>query len=59
MGDEAALLESMATGTLELGIVTSGPVVNCSQDMGVLDMPFLFGSSEDAYKVLDGEVGEE
>ena len=59
LGDEAALLESMATGTLELGIVTSGPFVNFSQDMGVLDMPFLFGSSEDAYKVLDGEVGQE
>ena len=59
LGDEAALLESMAAGTLEMGIVTSGPFVNFAPEMGVLDMPFLFGSSEDAYKVLDGEVGQE
>lgn len=59
LGDEAALLESMAAGTVDMGIVTSGPFVNFSADMGVLDMPFLFGSSEDAYKVLDGAVGQE
>lgn len=59
LGDEAALLESMAAGTLEMGIITSGPFVNFASEMGVLDMPFLFGSNEDAYKVLDGEVGQE
>ena len=59
LGDEATLLESMAAGELELGIVTSGPFINFSNDMGVLDMPFLFGSNEEAHKVLDGEVGQE
>lgn len=59
LGDETALLESMAAGTVDMGIITSGPFVNFSPDMGVLDMPFLFGSNEDAYKVLDGEIGQE
>ena len=59
LGDEAALLESMSTGTLDMGIVTSGPFVNFAPEMGVLDMPFLFGSSADAYTVLDGAVGQE
>lgn len=27
--------------------------------MGVLDMPFLFSSNEDAYKILDGGIGQE
>jgi tripartite ATP-independent transporter DctP family solute receptor len=27
--------------------------------MGVLDMPYLFGSNEQAYAVLDGEIGRE
>ena len=49
----------MAAGELEMGIVTSGPFVNYAPDMGVLDLPFLFGSSEEAYAVLDGEVGQE
>ncbi len=59
LGDEADMLASMAAGELELGIVTSGPFVNYAPEMGVLDLPFLFGSNEEAHAVLDGEVGQE
>lgn len=59
LGDERTMLESMQMGTLDLGIITSGPFVNFSADMGVLDMPFLFSSNEDVYKILDGEIGQE
>ena len=59
LGDEAAMLESMQIGTLDAGIITSGPFVNFAPDMGVLDMPFLFASNEQAYKILDGEIGQE
>ena len=61
LGDERTMLESMqmGTGTLDLGIITSGPFVNFSADMGVLDMPFLFSSNEDVYKILDGEIGKD
>jgi len=59
LGDERTMLESMQMGTLDMGIITSGPFVNFAPEMGVLDMPFLFGSNEDVYKVLDGEIGKE
>ena len=59
LGDEAAMLESMQIGTLDAAIITSGPFVNFAPDMGVLDMPFLFASNEQAYKILDGEIGQE
>ncbi|WP_317854155.1 TRAP transporter substrate-binding protein [Chakrabartyella piscis] len=59
LGDERTMLESMQMGTLDMGIITSGPFVNFVPEMGVLDMPFLFASNEEAYKVLDGEVGQE
>ena len=39
LGGERDMLESMQMDTLDMGIVTSGPFVNFSQDMGVLDMP--------------------
>lgn len=58
-GDERTMLESMQAGILDMGIITSGPFVNFVPEMGVLDMPFLFASNEEAYKVLDGEVGQE
>jgi len=59
LGGERDMLESMQMGTLDMGIVTSGPFVNFSQDMGVLDMPYLFANKEQAYAVFDGEVGRE
>ena len=59
LGDERTMLESMQMGTLDAGIITSGPFVNFVQEFGVFDMPFLFPNNEAAYKVLDGEIGKE
>ncbi len=59
LGDEAAMLESLQIGTLDAAIITSGPFVNFVPEMGVLDMPFLFSSNEQAYQILDGEIGQE
>lgn len=59
LGDERTMLEGMQMATLDMGIITSGPFVNFVPEMGVLDMPFLFASNEDAYTILDGEIGQE
>jgi len=59
LGGESDMLDSMSMGMLDMGIITSGPFVNFSEMMGVLDMPFLFASNEEAYEVLDGEIGKE
>ena len=53
LGGERDMLESMQMGTLDMGIVTSGPFVNFSSDMGVLDMPYLFENKEQAYSKND------
>ena len=57
LGDERTMLEGMQMGTLDMGIITSGPFVNFVPEMGVLDMPFLFTNNEEAYQILDGEIG--
>lgn len=59
LGDESTMLDSMTMGMLDMGIITSGPFVNFSEMMGVLDMPFLFANNEEAYEILDGEIGKE
>lgn len=59
LGGERDMLESMQIGTLDMGIITSGPFINFSSAMGVLDMPYLFANNEEAYKILDGEIGKE
>lgn len=59
LGDERTLLEGMQMGTVDMGIITNGPVANFVEEIAVFELPFLFGSPEDAYKVLDGPVGKE
>lgn len=59
LGGESDMLDSMSMGMLDMGIITSGPFVNFSEMMGVLDMPYLFATNEEAHEVLDGEIGQE
>ncbi|MFW6346395.1 MAG: TRAP transporter substrate-binding protein [Halomonas sp.] len=59
LGDERTLLEGMQIGTVDMGVITNGPVANFVEEMAVFELPFLFPSSEDAYEVLDGEIGQE
>ncbi len=59
LGGESDMLDSMSMDMLDMGIITSGPFVNFCKEMGVLDMPFLFANNEEAYKIFDGEIGQE
>lgn len=59
LGDERTLLEGMQLGTIDMGVITNGPIANFLPEMAVFEMPFLFGTPEEAYYVLDGEIGQE
>src|SRR5690554_3627986 len=59
LGDERTLLEGMQIGTVDMGVITNGPVANFLEEMAVFELPFLFESPEAAYGVLDGEIGQE
>ena len=54
---ERELLEGMQLGTIDMAVTATGPVSNFSEDMGVVDLPFLFTSNEQVDKVLDGPIG--
>lgn len=59
LGDELTLLEGMQIGTVDMGVITNGPVSNFVEEMAVFELPFLFPSGEKAYEVLDGPIGQE
>ncbi len=59
LGDERTLLEGMQIGTVDMGVITNGPVANFVEEIAVFELPFLFPSAEAAYAVLDGEIGQE
>ena len=58
LGDERTMLEGMQMGTMDMGLITSGPFVNFVPEFGVLDMPFLFNNNAHAYAVFDGPIGQ-
>lgn len=59
LGDERTLLEGMQIGTVDMGVITNGPVANFVEQMAVFEMPFLFATPEQAYEVLDGPIGQD
>ena len=58
LGDERALIEGMQMGTVHAGVITNGPIGNFLPELAVFEMPFLFASEAEVYKVLDGPVGQ-
>jgi tripartite ATP-independent transporter DctP family solute receptor len=58
LGEERDMVEGLQLGTVDFVITSSGPIVSFVPEVGVVDLPFLFTSSEHAYKVLDGEIGQ-
>ncbi|MDM7480793.1 TRAP transporter substrate-binding protein [Halomonas sp.] len=59
LGDERTLLEGMQIGTVDMGVITNGPIANFVNEFSVFELPFLFPDADAAYSVLDGEIGQE
>jgi TRAP-type transport system periplasmic protein len=59
LGGERELAESVIMGTVDITIACNGPLANWVPEFAVFDMPFLFDDLDHAYRVVDGEVGEE
>ncbi len=58
LGDDLEATQSLRSGTLEMVITSTSPLVGLEPALGVFDLPFLFGSNEEADAILDGEFGE-
>lgn len=58
LGSEKEILEGLKLGTIELGVVTTGPVPTLFKPIMVFDIPYLFPSQVVAWDVLDGPFGQ-
>jgi tripartite ATP-independent transporter DctP family solute receptor len=59
LGDEREIIEGVSLGTIEVGIVSNGPVSNFIPEYRMLDFPYMFPSLAVARKVFDGPIGLE
>lgn len=57
LGGERDMIESVSLGSQEMTIVSTGPTGNYVPDFYSLDLPYLFHDAQEAYTVLDSEVG--
>jgi tripartite ATP-independent transporter DctP family solute receptor len=59
LGNETELLQQIQLGTIQLGIITSGPFDSFDPIVRVIDYPFLFKDNQQADEILDGPLGGE
>jgi len=58
LGSDLQATQSVRTGTLEMVITSTSPLVGIVPALGVFDLPFLFTSEKEADAVLDGPFGK-
>jgi tripartite ATP-independent transporter DctP family solute receptor len=58
LGDEKQMLEGLRFGTVDVALVTNSVVAQLEPGFQLFDLPFLFSDSQQAYKVLDSEIGK-
>jgi tripartite ATP-independent transporter DctP family solute receptor len=59
LGSQGNALTGMQTGTIDLVCHTTGFIETVYPTVAVLDLPYIFKTSEEAEKVLDGPVGQQ
>ncbi|HSO89920.1 MAG TPA: TRAP transporter substrate-binding protein [Arthrobacter sp.] len=59
LGSDSEMMVSLASGTLDLTANSQGAVSSNVPEMALFGLPFLFESSEHAYQVVDGAIGDE
>lgn len=55
---EREAIEAVQSGTVEMTVAASAPVVGFDERFLALDLPFIFPDHETAYEALDGELGQ-
>lgn len=58
LGGDVQLTESVAMGTLDMALPATSVLVTYSSKFGILDMPYLFSNTDNAFSAMDGEVGD-
>lgn len=58
LGNDLDATQALRSGTQEMVITSTSPIVGIEPALGVFDLPFLIASEEEADAVLDGEFGQ-
>jgi TRAP-type transport system periplasmic protein len=59
LGDDLAALTGLRTGTLDMSVNSQGPISTVVPELAAFGLPFLYPTSQAAYRVIDGPMGQE
>ena len=59
LGDDITMVSALRTGTLDISINSQGPVSTIIPELSALGLPYVFSSSQKAWELLDGPIGQE
>lgn len=59
LGGDVQALEGVRSGTIEASAMSTTIIASINPEFNIYDVPFLFKSSEEAYKIMDGEIGQQ
>jgi tripartite ATP-independent transporter DctP family solute receptor len=59
LGDDSAMVTALRTGALDMSANSQGAVAGVVPEYAAFGMPFLFSSLPQAWKLMDGPVGQE
>ncbi len=59
LGDDAAMVTAVRTGALDMTANSQGAVSSAVPEYAAFGMPFMFSSPAQAFKLLDGPLGQE
>lgn len=58
LGSDLTSTQSVRSGSLDMVLTSTAPVVSIVPALGVFDLPFLFNTAAEADQLLDGKVGD-
>lgn len=58
LGSDQQAVQAVRSGTLDIVVASTSPLVGLVPQLGVFDLPFLFTDEKEADAVLDGSVGQ-
>ena len=58
LGGDLQATQALRSGTQEMVVTSSSPLVGILPDLGVFDLPFLFANEKEADAILDGSFGK-
>jgi TRAP-type transport system periplasmic protein len=58
LGGDLQATQALRSGTQEMVVTSTSPLVGILADLGVFDLPFLFANEKEADAILDGSFGK-